>query len=562
MGNCFSKRQNKERPPNNSGRSPYPEHTHVGQAGVPVQQTQQLQTQQQQLYRQGANMSNLHNHAAMELCEMNVGRQMQRDYSALMPQSAAASPPPPSAPTPAKVVRVHALYNYTAQNPDDLDFKKGDVMIVESGLSESWWVARHLGTGQQGYIPSNYVVVEDGRPTSLDAWFDISRSEADRLLLMPGLPQGTYILRPSSQPRILALSIRYEPEKNMFVTKHYKVHCREDNCGYFITNRLTCPTIQDLIAHYENSVDGLCCRLTQPCPRTYTPPVQFRDLEVNRKSIQLVRKLGHGSFGEVHLAVRNKNYQVAVKVLLNNVSGQNAMDRNKFLDEAKVMHKLRHPRIVTLLGVCTEPPEEPVFIIVEYMQKGALSDFLHRPEGQKLQFADLIGIISQVAEGMAYLEKINTVHRDLRAANILVAEDNSVKVADFGLAKMLSSEKQIDAATKFPIKWTAPEATMSEHRFSTKSDVWSFGILIYEIITYGCPPYHGMNNRQVMQEVERGYRMPNPHTPQHPCPNTLYEIMLSCWNVVPEKRPTFSHLFATFDSWEVQIEGQYIDNAI
>ncbi|VDN41576.1 unnamed protein product [Dibothriocephalus latus] len=145
-----------------------------------------------------------------------------------------------------------------------------------------------------------------------------------------------------------------------------------------------------------DSVDGLCCRLTQPCPRTYTPPVQFRDLEVNRKSIQLVKKLGHGSFGEVHLAVRNKNYQVAVKVLLNNVNSQNAMDRNKFLDEAKVMHKLRHPRIVTLLGVCTEPPEEPVFIIVEYMQKGALSDFLHRPEGQKLVFADLIGIISQV----------------------------------------------------------------------------------------------------------------------------------------------------------------------
>ncbi|KAL7057267.1 hypothetical protein AAHC03_019202 [Spirometra sp. Aus1] len=111
MQNCFSKRQNKERPPNNSRRSPYPEHTHLGQAGVPVQQTQQLQTQQQQLYRQGANMSNLHNHAAMELCDMNVGRQIQRDYSALMPQSAeaAASPLPPSAPTPAKVVRVHAL---------------------------------------------------------------------------------------------------------------------------------------------------------------------------------------------------------------------------------------------------------------------------------------------------------------------------------------------------------------------------------------------------------------------------------------------------------------------
>ncbi|VDN34971.1 unnamed protein product [Dibothriocephalus latus] len=144
------------------------------------------------------------------------------------------------------------------------------------------------------------------------------------------------------------------------------------------------------------SADGICCRLTQPCPRKYTPPVQFRDLEVNRKGIEYVRKLGNGNFGEVHLAVLNKNYTVAVKVLLNNVNSQNAMDREKFLDEAKVMHQLRHPRIVTLLGVCTEPPDEPVCIIVEYMQKGALLNFLHRSEGQRLLFADLIFMISQV----------------------------------------------------------------------------------------------------------------------------------------------------------------------
>ena len=97
-----------------------------------------------------------------------------------------------------RVVRVHALYTYVAQNTDDLSFQKGDVMLVESGLSEAWWLARHLKTGQQGYIPSNYVTVEKGLSTQMEAWYDITRKDAERMLLMPGLPQGTYILRPSS----------------------------------------------------------------------------------------------------------------------------------------------------------------------------------------------------------------------------------------------------------------------------------------------------------------------------------------------------------------------------
>lgn len=116
-----------------------------------------------------------------------------------------ASPQAPPVPNPQqqlpqspRVVRVRALYTYVAQNADDLNFQKGDVMVVESGLSEAWWLARHLTNNEQGYIPSNYVTVENGLPTQLDAWHDITRRDADRMLLMPGLPQGTYVLRPSS----------------------------------------------------------------------------------------------------------------------------------------------------------------------------------------------------------------------------------------------------------------------------------------------------------------------------------------------------------------------------
>ncbi|VEL09305.1 unnamed protein product, partial [Protopolystoma xenopodis] len=184
--------------------------------------------------------------------------------------------------------------------------------------------------------------------------------------------------------------------------------------------------------------DGLCCKLGPPCPRSYSPPVQFRDFEVNRASIVLGRRLGHGSFGEVYLATWNNSVNVAVKKRLATT------DRARFIDEAKVMHKLHHPRIVQLLGVCTEPEDEPVYIITELMEKGALNDFLHTEEGQALTLDDLIDMMAQISSGMSYLEENNSVHRDLRAANILVDRDNSVKVADFGLAKIMSNQDRAD----------------------------------------------------------------------------------------------------------------------
>nr|CDS25770.1 tyrosine protein kinase Fyn [Hymenolepis microstoma] len=451
-----------------------------------------------------------------------------------------------------RAVRVHALYTYVAQNTDDLSFQKGDVMLVESGLSEAWWLARHLKTGQHGYIPSNYVAVENGLSNQMEAWYDISRKDSERMLLMPGLPQGTYILRPSSDYRSYALSIRFEIDRNMYAIKHYKVKTRDNGAGFYITTRASFASVADLIAHYQTTSDGLCCVLTQPCPRQYTPPVQFRDIEANRRSLEFICELGNGSFGMVYRARFNKTFDVAVKKRLATT------DLAQFIEEARVMHRLHHRRIVRLLGVCTEPPDEPVFIITELMEKGALRNFLASDEGRQLGLSDLIDMIAQVAEGMAYLEEMNFVHRDLRAANILVDRDNSVKVADFGLAKMLDSDVRNDGAIKFPIKWTAPEAGSSSCHFSTKSDVWSFGVLMYEIVTYGGTPYPRFNNRETLTQVERGYRMPNPDSPKTPCPNDLYQIMLQCWAHHPEDRPTFHNLFDIFENWTVQTEGQYI----
>ena len=156
--------------------------------------------------------------------------------------------------------------------------------------------------------------------------------------------------------------------------------------------------------------------------------------------------------------------------------------------------------------------------------------------------------------GMAYLEEHSYIHRDLAARNVLVGEGNVCKVADFGLARVIKEDiYNPREGTKFPIKWTAPEAALY-NRFSIKSDVWSFGVVIAEVITRGAMPYPGMNNRQVLEAVERGYRMPPPEG----CPDPLYNIMLSCWKHECEERPTFESLKNLLEDYYVSAaEGAY-----
>uniref|UniRef100_A0A8C3CQK7 Tyrosine-protein kinase n=1 Tax=Cairina moschata TaxID=8855 RepID=A0A8C3CQK7_CAIMO len=412
--------------------------------------------------------------------------------------------------------------------------------------SGEWWRAQSLTTGQEGLIPYNFVAMVNSLEP--EPWFfkNLSRKDAERQLLASGNTHGSFLIRESETSKgSYSLSVRDFDQNQGETVKHYKIR-NMDNGGYYISPRVTFSSLHELVEYYTRSSDGLCTRLGKPC-RTQKPqkPWWQDEWEVPRESLKLVEKLGAGQFGEVWMGFYNGHTKVAIKNLK-----QGSMSPSAFLAEANLMKNLQHPRLVRLYAVVTK---EPIYIITEYMEKGSLVDFLKTSEGVKLSINKLLDMAAQIAEGMAFIEAKNYIHRDLRAANILVSDTLCCKIADFGLARLIEdNEYTAREGAKFPIKWTAPEA-INYGTFTIKSDVWSFGILLTEIVTYGRIPYPGMTNPEVIQNLERGYRMPQPDN----CPQELYELMMQCWKERPEERPTFDYMKSVLEDFFTATEGQY-----
>ncbi|TNN10883.1 Tyrosine-protein kinase transforming protein isoform 1 [Schistosoma japonicum] len=267
--------------------------------------------------------------------------------------------------------------------------------------------------------------------------------------------------------------------------------------------------------------------------------MEFDGWEIDRSEIIMRQKLGCGQYGDVYEAVWKRfNSVVAVKTLKQDVN----LNVNDFLKEAAIMKKLRNRNLVQLLGVCTREP--PLYLITEYMPNGNLLNYLRTRSPGELTPLTLLYMAVQIASGMAYLEANNFIHRDLAARNCLVGDQHLIKVADFGLARYMQRQDTYTArnGAKFPIKWTAPEG-LSYYVFSSKSDVWAFGVVLWELVTYGLSPYPGVELHDVYHLLEKGYRMERPHG----CPEAVYSIMLRCWSWDPNLRPSFSEIHAELE---------------
>ncbi|XP_075929047.1 ephrin type-B receptor 2-like isoform X1 [Petromyzon marinus] len=283
-------------------------------------------------------------------------------------------------------------------------------------------------------------------------------------------------------------------------------------------------------------------------PFTYEDPNEAirefaREIDISCVTIEQV--IGSGEFGEVcrgRLRMPGKREMyVAIKTLK---SAYTEKQRRDFLSEASIMGQFDHPNIIRLEGVVTK--SRPVMIVTEFMENGSLDSFLRQNDGQ-FTVIQLVGMLRGIAAGMKYLSDMNYVHRDLAARNILVNSNLVCKVSDFGLSRFLENDPTDPTYTsgmggKIPIRWTAPEA-IQYRKFTSASDVWSYGIVMWEVMSYGERPYWDMTNEDVINAVEQDYRLPAPMD----CPAALHQLMLDCWQKSRNDRPKFGQIVSTLD---------------
>ncbi|VDM57145.1 unnamed protein product [Angiostrongylus costaricensis] len=443
-----------------------------------------------------------------------------------------------------------ALYDFRGIGEEQLSIRKGDlVRVIGYNKAGEWCEARLSAThrsdlasqkriGQIGWVPSSYIAPVNS--LSRHSWYHgkVSRSESEYILGC-GI-NGSFLVR-ESETSVGQYSISVRNDGRVY---HYRINF-DANDRLYITQDAKFKTLGELIHHHSVQADGLICSLMFPAPKKDCPPCVFSlgptqpdEWEVERTEIVMRNKLGGGQYGDVYEGYWKRHERtVAVKTLK-----EDAMALHDFLAEAAIMKDLHHKNLVQLLGVCTR--EAPFYIITEYMSNGNLLEYLRKSDRSKLPPTVLMYMATQIASAMAYLESRNFIHRDLAARNCLVGSENIVKVADFGLARFMREDTYTaHAGAKFPIKWTAPEG-LAFNTFSTKSDVWAFGVLLWEIATYGMAPYPGVELSNVYSLLEKGFRMDSPPG----CPPTVYRLMLQCWIWSPSDRPRFRDIHASLES--------------
>ncbi|KAK3554618.1 hypothetical protein QTP70_029682 [Hemibagrus guttatus] len=302
--------------------------------------------------------------------------------------------------------------------------------------------------------------------------------------------------------------------------------------------------------------------------------------EFPRKNLVLGKTLGEGEFGKVvkATAFRLKGKAgyttVAVKMLKENASHSELRD---LLSEFTLLKQVNHPHVIKMYGACSQ--DGPLYLIVEYAKYGSLrnflresrkvgpsymgsdanrnSSYLENPDERALTMGDLISFAWQISRGMQYLAEMKLVHRDLAARNVLVAEGRKMKISDFGLSRDVYEEDSYVKRSKgrIPVKWMAIES-LFDHIYTTQSDVWSFGVLLWEIVTLGGNPYPGIAPERLFNLLKTGYRMEKPEN----CTEEMYSLMLRCWKQESDKRPTFSEISKELEKMMVK-SRDYLDLA-
>uniref|UniRef100_A0A4W4GAD7 Tyrosine-protein kinase n=1 Tax=Electrophorus electricus TaxID=8005 RepID=A0A4W4GAD7_ELEEL len=364
------------------------------------------------------------------------------------------------------------------------------------------------------------VIPTSEKPLGDQEWYHgaIPRTEAQELLKQ----QGDFLVREShGKPGEYVLSVFSDAQRRHFIIQFADNQYRFEGTGF--------PTIPQLIEHHYTTKQVITKKSGVVL---LNPVIKDKKWILNHEDVILGELLGKGNFGEVFKGTLRDKTPVAVKTCKEDLPQDLKI---KFLSEARILKQYDHPNIVKLIGVCTQ--RQPIYIVMELVPGGDFLSFL-RKKKEDLKTKQLVKFALDAAAGMAYLELKNCIHRDLAARNCLVGENNLLKISDFGMSRQEDDGIYSSSGLKqIPIKWTAPEA-LNYGRYSSESDVWSYGILLWETFSLGVCPYPGMTNQQAREQVEKGYRLSCPQK----CPEEVYKIMQRCWDYKPENRPKFAEI--------------------
>ena len=357
-------------------------------------------------------------------------------------------------------------------------------------------------------------------PIEEEEWYfgEISRDEAEKMLMY----DGDYLVRYSSGQKGFVISTRCKS-----ATKHFVV--KKEN-GMYMFNKQGFLSIRCLLEHQQMENQPLIGEFYLIRPITRNEGDKW---EITEKDLDIMDKIGKGNFGYVYKGyMRSRGQHVAIKMCKSDALA----DQDEFLREAEILKQYRHPHIVEFIGVSQQA--ECIYIIMELMGGGDFLTFLRNKAIREKKYT-LSNMVLNVAEGMTYLSSKDCVHRDLAARNCLIGDGKSVKISDFGMSRQLNEgEYQMSTANKpLPIKWTAPEA-LHKGLYTCQSDVWSYGILLWETYSCGSTPYPGMDSKTAIEKIELGFRLPAPSG----TPPSIYGLMKQCWEYNPQGRPRFPEI--------------------
>ncbi|XP_065722022.2 tyrosine-protein kinase Fer isoform X4 [Drosophila suzukii] len=388
---------------------------------------------------------------------------------------------------------------------------------------------------ENGYNNEQQISLSTNRPLYEEEWFHgvLPREEVVRLLNN----DGDFLVRETirNEESQIVLSVCWNGHKHFIVQTTGEGNFRFEGPPF--------ASIQELIMHQYHSELPVTVKSGSILRR----PICRERWELSNDDVVLLERIGRGNFGDVYKAkLKSTKLDVAVKTCRMTLPDE---QKRKFLQEGRILKQYDHPNIVKLIGICVQ--KQPIMIVMELVLGGSLLTYL-RKNSNGLSNRQQMGMCRDAAAGMRYLESKNCIHRDLAARNCLVDLEHSVKISDFGMSREEEEYIVSDGMKQIPVKWTAPEA-LNFGKYTSLCDVWSYGILMWEIFSKGDTPYSGMSNSRARERIDTGYRMPTPEN----TPAEMYRLMLKCWAADAESRPHFDEIYNVVDALILRLDNSH-----